>query len=124
MEAHVWRRRKAHNLLNKTLIQRREFSELGMASLESDINQYRRENPITNAKSIKETAKYYILINNKPYFVEEVMKINPFNTSHYGWIDFGIHHVIDGFLPTNIYQTLIPKTNKVSYRDLILAQKN
>ncbi len=118
LEAHVWKRRKAHNLLHKTLILRREFSELKMAGIESDLNEYRKENPLLNATSGKDSSKYYILIYNKFYFVEEAIKLNPFNTSHYGWIDFGIRNVIEGHVPKNIYKTLTPKTDKVSILSL------
>jgi hypothetical protein len=42
----------------------------------------------------KDTAEYMMLINSKPYFVQEAMKVDPWKTTHFAWIDFSIAHVI------------------------------
>jgi glycosyl transferase family 25 len=43
---------------------------------------------------IKDSLNYMILMNSKAEFVYNVSIINPFNTEHFAWIDFGICHVL------------------------------
>lgn len=42
----------------------------------------------------KDTLNYLILMNAKTDFIYRAILANPFNTSSYYWIDFGIFHVI------------------------------
>ena len=48
---------------------------------------------IHNGDLKHETPFYIILTNNKFYFVEKAIELNPFNSSHLIWMDFGINHV-------------------------------
>jgi hypothetical protein len=48
---------------------------------------------IHNGDLKHETPLYIILTNNKLYFVEKAIELNPFNSSHFIWMDFGINHV-------------------------------
>lgn len=43
---------------------------------------------------IKDSLNYMILMNSKAEFVYNSSIINPFNTEHFAWIDFGICHVL------------------------------
>lgn len=45
--------------------------------------------------SIKDTYNYLISQNSKFEFMEKAIQINPFNASHFSWIDFGICHIIN-----------------------------
>ena len=48
---------------------------------------------IINSTLSKDTPLYIILNNNKFFFMEKAIDLNPFNSSHFIWIDFGINHV-------------------------------
>ena len=54
---------------------------------------------VTNIK--KDTKNYMILMNAKSEFVYNATLSNPFNTTHFAWIDFGICHILDT-LNTNL----------------------
>lgn len=41
----------------------------------------------------KDTLSFLNLMNNKVYFLRDVATKNPFSTSHFGWIDFGIGYI-------------------------------
>lgn len=41
----------------------------------------------------KDTQNFLILMNAKIEFVAKAIQVNPFNTSHFAWIDFNISHV-------------------------------
>jgi predicted O-methyltransferase YrrM len=47
---------------------------------------------IENLNVAKDTPRYIALNNNKFHFMEKVLTLNPFSTSHFCWIDFGITH--------------------------------
>ena len=53
-----------------------------------------------NRNSNKDTYKYMILINSKVEYLHRAIMHNPFNTSHFAWIDFGIFHIIKGNIET------------------------
>jgi len=48
---------------------------------------------IFNGNVEHETPMYIILNNNKFDFVERAIELNPFKSSHFVWMDFGINHV-------------------------------
>lgn len=48
---------------------------------------------ISNGNLEHETPMYIILNNNKFEFMEKAIKLNPFNSSHFIWMDFSINHV-------------------------------
>jgi hypothetical protein len=48
---------------------------------------------IHNGNLKHETPLYTILNNNKFFFMEKAIQINPFESTHFVWIDFGINHV-------------------------------
>ena len=96
---HVEKIRKEVNLLHKTKI---------ITVKESDLYQY--EN-IDNLNELMKKnippydSKYQILAVNSRYkLVKQAIEMNIFNTDYYGWIDFGISHIVD-----------IPKKFKVVY---------
>ena len=65
--------------------------------------------PIQNIE--KDTKEYFILMNAKSEFVYNITLLNPFNTEHFAWIDFGIFHVISNVdnIIKNIYNLSISK---------------
>ena len=48
---------------------------------------------IINRNPNKDTTLYIILTNNKVHFIENAIQLNPFKSSHFVWMDFGINHV-------------------------------
>lgn len=47
-----------------------------------------------------DTSNFLTLMNSKIEFVSKAIKLNPFNTEHFAWIDFSICHVIKN--PNNL----------------------
>lgn len=54
--------------------------------------EYRQRNPIYNASPNKDTPLYMVTIWSKFTILERVVKENPFDSTHFGWIDFAIAH--------------------------------
>lgn len=48
---------------------------------------------IENGNIKQETPMYIILNNNKFHFMEKAINANPFNSTHFIWMDFGINHI-------------------------------
>jgi hypothetical protein len=48
---------------------------------------------IYNGNPRHETPRYITLNNNKMHFMEQAIRINPFNSTHFIWMDMGINHV-------------------------------
>jgi len=47
-----------------------------------------------NRTTHHDTKNFMVMMNSKPEFVAQVATTNPFDTSHFAWIDFGICHVL------------------------------
>jgi len=56
------------------------------------LKSLQEEYKILNLNKIKDTPLYITLTNNKFYFLENSININPFKSSHFIWMDFGINH--------------------------------
>jgi len=63
---------------------------------------------IINGNREHETPLYIILNNNKFYFMEKAIELNPFNSEHFIWIDFGINHVAKNPEKINEWFLFIP----------------
>lgn len=93
----IWNRRRELNLLNKTYIIVNKFDAL-------PYYQYREEayKAWANCKPVfphKLSVCYSLLMWCKFYFVEEAIRLNPFFSTHFGWIDFGLYHFIQESYP-------------------------
>lgn len=93
----IWQARKKYNLLDKTLIIIREKNELKFMDQIDKGKECLKKNPIRHTVIENNTPVYYYFMYNKVYLVEEIIKLNPFNSEYFGWIDFGINHVMKGF---------------------------
>jgi hypothetical protein len=52
--------------------------------------------PLPNARQpIKDTMEYICLMNSKIEFIEDAIRVNPWKSSHFAWIDFNITHVFN-----------------------------
>lgn len=52
-----------------------------------------------NRTSHHDTYNFFTLINAKIEFVTKIIELNPFNTTHFSWIDFSVCHVINSKNP-------------------------
>lgn len=77
---------------NKTLIVEMPFDQLPYASLIPDVKEIRDE-CVAGGSYYKYTPDYFILIWSKLPLLSRVCKENPFKSTHFGWIDFGIRHI-------------------------------
>ena len=93
----VWLGRKKHGLLDKTLIINREVDELVMMDKIDEGIDILNKNPIRHTLPENNTPVYYYFMYNKVYLVEEIMDLNPFDSEYFGWVDFGINHVMKGY---------------------------
>jgi hypothetical protein len=57
------------------------------------LTELQRKFTILNGNVKQETPMYIILNNNKFYFMEKAIELNPFNSNHFVWMDIGINHV-------------------------------
>jgi hypothetical protein len=51
------------------------------------------ENYVSTENQEKNTKEFMIVMWNKTEYMREAVQINPFNTDHYVWIDFGIRYI-------------------------------
>lgn len=52
---------------------------------------------LPNTRNVfKDTTEYILLMNAKTEFLKIVIENNPFESSHYAWIDFNIFHIFQG----------------------------
>jgi len=115
----IWSRRREYNLLHRTYFIVREFHELQYYGARDELASFRDEHPILNSIAAKDTPSYLLLTWNKMSFLEEVTRANPFGSSHFGWIDFGLHHVAVGApVPENLAEHLVPDSDRIKMLEL------
>ena len=68
---------------------------LPVEELAYDRARYADLHPAQNCQPIRDTIEYATLVWSKPATVLSVAEENPFKSSHFGWIDFGIPHVAE-----------------------------
>ncbi len=64
-------------------------------SIELDLPSVRSPN--------KDTRNYMILMNAKAEFLFQSIQLNPFSSSHYAWMDFGLGHIFNDW-PNSLQQ--------------------
>jgi len=72
---------------------------------------------ITNRDKYKDTPLYIILIYSKFYFLEKSIELDPYNTSKFLWIDFGITHVAQN--SNLIYNWLGKISDKIRLMEMV-----
>lgn len=110
--------RKEHGLEKYTKIIKLEFTDLQKNSylekLESSYNQKFEScqgRGIASYNKDKDTPKYMILNNSKYDIIKEAIKLNPFSSQEFSWIDFGILGCIKDF--EGLKTTLSLKNEKI-----------
>jgi len=103
----IWNMRRKHNLLNKTFIYPLTIEELYYCKYRDRvITCYNNGGcPIGLNSKEKETPDYLTIVNSKLHMVKLAIEVNPFKSSLFSWIDFGIFHVPNIILG-NIKNTL------------------
>lgn len=98
---HIGDRRREHGLGDRTLVMSSALEELLSHDLPDRIEQAHRRRPILNGDPAKDTALYVALGWSKFRLVELAIQLDPFGTTHFAWIDFGLygglpaHHAAD-----------------------------
>lgn len=90
---YIYNARRKHNLLQLTNICKICFTKTYFYKDLTRLEELQTKFFIHNGDLKHETPLYIILTNNKFYFMEKSIELNPFNSSHFIWIDFGINHV-------------------------------
>ena len=86
-------KRRALGFEDKTVVKGLEIKNLPYYYRLGRVKLAREINPMRNANPNKDTPLYTLLTWCKFDFVFTVIKENPFISTHFGWIDFGIKHV-------------------------------
>jgi hypothetical protein len=89
----IYNIRKELGLLHFTHIFKLDFKLTYFYKYLSRLEELQKKFIIHNGKITHETPLYVILNNNKFCFIEKSIELNPFNSSHFVWMDFGINHV-------------------------------
>jgi hypothetical protein len=81
------------NLSKFTYIYKINFEDTFFYKYNNIISNIQQHYTIYNSDKNKDTPLYITLNNNKFFCLEESIKNNFFNSSHFLWLDFGINHV-------------------------------
>jgi len=81
------------NFKNKTHIYNKKFEDTYYYKYLDKLGDLQKKFHIINGNVKQETPMYIILNNNKFDFMESAINLNPFNSNHFIWMDFGINHV-------------------------------
>ena len=79
--------------LENVIIYNKPFEETYYYKHFDKLVELQKKFHIINGNVKQETPMYIILNNNKFHFMESSIELNPFKSSHFVWMDFGINHV-------------------------------
>lgn len=89
----IYNVRKELNLLENTYIYVNDFKETYFYKDLNRLEELQKIYFIHNGRIKHETPLYIILNNNKFDCIDKSIELDPFNSSHFLWMDFGINHV-------------------------------
>jgi len=89
----IYNSRKEFNLLDKTHIYMCDFKNTYFYKYKERLEELQSQFHIFNGEIQHETPLYVILNNNKFDCIDKTIELNPFNSTHFIWMDFGINHV-------------------------------
>lgn len=92
----IFNSRKELNLLDKTYIYKCDFKTTYFYKDFETLQNLQKKFCILNGELDHETPLYIILNNNKFDCIDKTIELNPFHSSHFIWMDFGINHVAEG----------------------------
>jgi hypothetical protein len=93
---------------NKTYIYKKPFEDTYYYKDLDRLYTLQNKFNIINGNVKQETPMYIILNNNKLYFMELAIELNPFKSEHFIWMDFGINHVAQSTEKIHDWINLIP----------------
>lgn len=102
--ANLWNLRRSYNLLNKTFFVIMELDQFPFYKYKDQIKENRKSNSWYGDWN-RNTPEYFILVASKLEMLNQSTLINPFGSSHFIWIDFGIQYlkyVKDGMIESNL----------------------
>jgi len=85
----LWPYQNSHTVIFKT-----SLNDLYLLKYKDEVNF----NPITDNPT-KDSIEYFSIMNNKTEWVREAIKLNPFSTQNFVWLDAGIRHVLNENTP-------------------------
>lgn len=97
--------------MENTFICQEPFSSTYFYKDLDKIGELQQQYHIYNGDLKHETPLYVILNNNKFHFIEQAIQKNPFQSSHFIWIDFGINHVAQN--PESIHEWIYHVPDKI-----------
>jgi hypothetical protein len=89
-----------------------------------DLFFYKYKNDITdfslNTGNIdKDTLDYMLLMNNKTEFIQSAIKLNPFYTDQFIWVDFGLKYIMN--VSDDVYMKYISNLIHKSYENIRIS---
>ena len=78
-----------------TTIRSKPLSEIHYYKHVKKIKELQGTYIIKNRSLEKDTPLYTILVNNKFWFMEDAIELNPYDSERFLWMDFGINHVAE-----------------------------
>jgi hypothetical protein len=102
---------KRQKYADKTFICQEKFYNTYFYKDLDKIRELQQQYHIYNGDLKHETPLYVVLNNNKFHFMEKAIEKNPFGSSHFIWIDFGINHVAKS--PEKIHEWIGKVPDKV-----------
>jgi hypothetical protein len=91
----IYNFRKELNLLEKTVIIKKNFTNTYFYKDLSRLQELQDKFHILNGDIQHETPHYIILNNNKFDCIDNAIELNPFGSTHFLWMDFGINHIAE-----------------------------
>lgn len=110
------------NFQNKTLIIIRPLTQFKYYPKYEAIEKVRKNVQLVYGNTAKDTVNYILLMWEKFGVLEDVVKNNPFQTTHFAWIDFGISHVAHPVDMTNIFENIPDKIKLSLITDIIAGE--
>lgn len=91
----IYKLRKSYGNENKTIIIIKEYEDLDYYKYLELVKYSHLVNPIQYMNMNKDTPHYVIMSWSKFTFLSEAIENNPFNSTKFAWLDFGIAHAVD-----------------------------
>lgn len=104
----IYNFRKELDLLDKTYIYMCDFKTTYFYKYLNRLEELQSTFHIINGEVEHETPLYVILNNNKFDCIDKTINLNPFNSTHLVWIDFGINHVAENTEKINEWILKVP----------------
>jgi len=104
----IYNSRKELNLLDKTYIYKCDFKTTYFYKDFDKLKELQSQFHILNGELEHETPLYVILNNNKFDCIDKTIELNPFQSTHLIWMDFGINHVAQSTEMISKWITKVP----------------